>query len=70
MNSSLIMLEVTVIGLGLGGALAAMVAAVLGALAVVMVARRSLGGYTGDVLGAVQQAAEIAILLAAAMVWA
>ena len=63
-------LAVAVIGLGLGGALAAMVAAVLGALAVVMVARRSLGGYTGDVLGAVQQAAEIAILLAAAMVWA
>jgi adenosylcobinamide-GDP ribazoletransferase len=28
--------------------------------------RRRLGGWTGDTLGAVQQAAELAILLAAA----
>jgi len=62
-------LGVAVLGLGLGGALAATVAALLGAGAVTALARRSLGGHTGDVLGAVQQAAEIAILLAAAMVW-
>jgi adenosylcobinamide-GDP ribazoletransferase len=29
-------------------------------------ARREIGGYTGDVLGAVQQVGEIAMLLAAA----
>ena len=61
-------LGVAVLGLGLAGALAAAIAALLGASAVVVLARRTLGGYTGDVLGAVQQAAEIAILLAAAMV--
>lgn len=63
-------LAVAVLGLGLGGALAAAIAAVLAALAIATLARRTLGGYTGDVLGAVQQAAEIAILLAACMVWA
>jgi adenosylcobinamide-GDP ribazoletransferase len=53
---------------GLGwwrGILAAGVAAV--ALAgTAMLARRQLGGYTGDVLGAAQQAAEIGVLLVAA----
>lgn len=59
-----------ILGLGLGGALAAAALALLLALAVALVARRAIGGHTGDVLGAVQQAAEIGILLAAAMVWA
>jgi adenosylcobinamide-GDP ribazoletransferase len=59
-------LALAIAGLGLTGALAAIVAAGLAALAVATVARRALGGYTGDVLGAVQQAAEAAILLAAA----
>ncbi|WP_239988575.1 adenosylcobinamide-GDP ribazoletransferase [Paramagnetospirillum kuznetsovii] len=63
-------LAVAALGIGLGGALAAAILAIVATLAVVMVARRVLGGFTGDVLGAVQQAAEIAILLAAAMVWA
>lgn len=41
----------------------------LGALAgVAVLAQRRLGGYTGDVLGAVQQTAEVAMLLAAAAV--
>jgi adenosylcobinamide-GDP ribazoletransferase len=31
-----------------------------------LLARRALGGYTGDVLGATQQAAEIAVLAVAA----
>lgn len=57
-------------GLGLGGALVATVMALAAGLAVVWLARRALGGYTGDVLGAVQQATETAIVLAAAMVWA
>ncbi len=59
-------LLIAVVGLGLGGALAAATAAVAASWAVAAVARRALGGYTGDVLGAIQQAAEIAILLAAA----
>lgn len=35
----------------------------LAAAAIATLARRQIGGYTGDVLGAVEQAAEIAILL-------
>ena len=62
-------LGLAVLGLGLGGALAAAIAALCGGWLIVVLARRSLGGYTGDVLGAVQQVAEIGILLAAAMVW-
>jgi adenosylcobinamide-GDP ribazoletransferase len=48
----------------------AVVAALAAGGAVVVVARRALGGYTGDVLGAVQQAAEAAVLIAAAGAWA
>ncbi|OAN48150.1 adenosylcobinamide-GDP ribazoletransferase [Paramagnetospirillum marisnigri] len=59
-------LGLCILCLGLGGALAAALAAVLGSLAVVQVARRAIGGYTGDVLGAVQQVAELSILLAVA----
>ncbi|KIL97362.1 Cobalamin synthase [Paramagnetospirillum magnetotacticum MS-1] len=53
-------------GLGLSGTLGALIAALAAGGAVVWTARRALGGYTGDVLGAVQQATEIGILLAAA----
>ncbi len=49
-----------VMGLSLG--LAALVAAAVTGL----IAVRQIGGYTGDILGAVQQTAEIAVLLAAA----
>lgn len=44
--------------LALGAAAAAAAAAV---------AQRQVGGYTGDILGAIQQSSEIAVLLAAAM---
>lgn len=54
------------IGLGLPGTLAALLAALAAGGSVIWIARRTLGGYTGDVLGAVQQATEIAVLLAAA----
>jgi adenosylcobinamide-GDP ribazoletransferase len=49
-------------GLALGFALAALAAAAVTAA----IAARQVGGYTGDVLGAVQQTAETAALLAAA----
>jgi adenosylcobinamide-GDP ribazoletransferase len=44
-------------------ALAALLAGALGALAIALLARRQIGGYTGDVLGAVQQLSEIGLLL-------
>ena len=43
---------------------AALVAAALSVAVLAMIARRKIGGQTGDVLGAGQQAAEIALLLA------
>jgi adenosylcobinamide-GDP ribazoletransferase len=45
-----------------GAAPAALIAGALGALAVALLARRQIGGHTGDVLGAVQQLAEIGAL--------
>src|SRR6185369_16402427 len=45
------------------GLLAGLILGVLGALTVVGLARRLIGGYTGDVLGAVEQMAEIGLLL-------
>ncbi|MDP6788169.1 MAG: adenosylcobinamide-GDP ribazoletransferase [Rhodospirillales bacterium] len=41
-------------------------AAAAAAAATAALARRRLGGYTGDVLGAIQQAAELAVLIAVA----
>jgi adenosylcobinamide-GDP ribazoletransferase len=54
-----------VIGLGFGGAIIAtlLLAALLALLA--LLAIRQIGGQTGDVLGAVEQAGEILILLVA-----
>lgn len=56
-------------GLGLTAPLAVL-AALAAAWGVVVLARRQLGGFTGDVLGAIQQCAEAAMLLAAAGAWA
>ncbi len=50
--------------LGIGPGVAAMLAGCMAAMAITGMARRLVGGYTGDILGAVQQAAETAILLA------
>jgi len=55
-------LVVAVLCLGLG-ALTAALAAALAGVAVARLARRRLTGQTGDILGATQQVAEIAILL-------
>lgn len=49
-------------------AIYAVIAAILVTSAVAMLARRRLGGYTGDVLGAVQQTVETTVLLAIAAV--
>lgn len=55
-----------VLFLGFGSGLVGILVAGLAAAAVSALALRSLGGYTGDVLGAIQQVVEVAILLAAA----
>ena len=55
-------------GRGLGG-VAAVVAVVGGAVTVVALARRRLGGFTGDVLGAAGLVGETAGLLVAAVRW-
>jgi len=52
--------------LGVGTAVWAILATAAAATAMATLARWQIGGYTGDVLGAVQQCAEIALLTAAA----
>ena len=51
-------------GLSVSQVVSADIAAALVAFAVTQLAQRQIGGYTGDVLGAAQQAAEIAVLMA------
>ncbi len=55
-----IALVVGVAATGFGHALAGLVGAAVGAAALTALARRQIGGQTGDVAGAAQQAAEIA----------
>jgi adenosylcobinamide-GDP ribazoletransferase len=50
-------------GVSLGRIALADLAALGAALLVTRLARRQIGGYTGDVLGAAQQAAEVAVLV-------
>lgn len=50
-------------GVSLPRIIAACIAAALGAYGITALARRQIGGHTGDVAGAAQQAAEIAMLL-------
>ena len=47
----------------LSGALPALIGAPLGALAVAIIAKRKIGGQTGDILGACQQCAETCALI-------
>nr|USU33398.1 adenosylcobinamide-GDP ribazoletransferase [Methylobacterium sp. OTU13CASTA1] len=51
------------LGLPVGGVLLMLLLSGLGALAVTALARRRIGGQTGDVIGACQQVAEIAAIL-------
>ena len=60
----LIALAVALFALPAAGAVAAALAAGLGAVTLGALAQRALGGQTGDILGAIQQVAEIAALLA------
>jgi adenosylcobinamide-GDP ribazoletransferase len=60
---------VAVIALGVTAGIAALVFAGAAMALVAGLARRQIGGYTGDVLGAVEQAGEIVIMLAASS-WA
>ena len=48
----------------LGAGITPMAAGLVAALLTGALARRKLGGQTGDILGATQQVAEIAVLLA------
>jgi adenosylcobinamide-GDP ribazoletransferase len=48
---------------GPGAALVSVVVAIVAAFLVSEVARRQIGGYTGDVLGAAQEAAQLAIFI-------
>jgi len=60
---------VALIALGLAAGVGALVLAAAGTALVAFVAQRQLGGHTGDVLGALEQTAEILVMLAAAA-WA
>jgi adenosylcobinamide-GDP ribazoletransferase len=61
-----IALAIAVITLGLRAGLGAAIVAAIVAIAIGWLARRQIGGQTGDVLGAIEQGAETAALLAAA----
>lgn len=52
--------------LGLGTGLLALLMGALAAGALALLARAQIGGYTGDVLGAIEQAVEVVVLLTAA----
>lgn len=54
------------LGLGFGGGLVALAVSAAAVWGLVVAARRAIGGHTGDILGAAQQIAEAAVLLAAA----
>jgi adenosylcobinamide-GDP ribazoletransferase len=65
--AALIALLVALLALGIGRGILAMVLAAAAMAALALLARRRLGGYTGDVLGAAQQTGEIVMLLAASV---
>jgi adenosylcobinamide-GDP ribazoletransferase len=65
----LIAAMIALIALGLKGGIAALALAAIVMAAIAWAADRAIGGHTGDVLGAVEQGGETAMLLAAAA-WA
>ena len=68
-RAAVVAMGLIVFGCGAVGGPAALVgyaAAAVGAALIVLLARRAYGGTTGDVLGAIEQIAEMAVLTAAA----
>ena len=57
-----ILIAIFILGPQLGAI--ALMAGIIGASLMGMIAKRQIGGQTGDVVGAIQQAAEIFILIA------
>ncbi len=57
------------LALGIGAGVAALVGAAIVMALIATLARRAIGGHTGDILGAIEQGGETAMLLAAAA-WA
>jgi adenosylcobinamide-GDP ribazoletransferase len=64
--SAALALALALLTLGPLSGLLALALAALSSLAVVSLAHRQIGGYTGDVLGAIEQVGEVAMLLVAA----
>jgi adenosylcobinamide-GDP ribazoletransferase len=61
-----IALAIAIVAIGLRPGLSAAIVAAIVAMAIGWLAQRQIGGQTGDVLGAIEQSAETAALLAAA----
>jgi adenosylcobinamide-GDP ribazoletransferase len=57
---------IALVALGFRAGFGALVLATVVMTAITVLARRQVGGYTGDVLGAIEQGGEAAMLLAAA----
>ena len=62
-------LIIVLLCLGFAPTLTALIGTIAGTVAIGWVARSTLGGYTGDVLGAVQQMAEIGAFIGVASQW-
>jgi adenosylcobinamide-GDP ribazoletransferase len=58
-----IALLISAFACGPGAALVSIVVAVIAAFLVSEAARRQIGGYTGDILGAAQEIAQLAVLV-------
>ena len=67
--SAALAIALSLITVGFGATLLALVGTIIASGLIGVIAKRALGGFTGDVLGAVQQASEIAILIAVASLW-
>ena len=68
-TAAFLALVLALVCMGFAAGIAATVGTVAGAAAIAWISRRTLGGYTGDVLGAVQQLAEIGALMGIASQW-
>ena len=68
-TAAFLALVLALVCLGFAAGIAATVGTVAGAAAIAWISRRTLGGYTGDVLGAVQQLAEIGAVMGIASQW-